>query len=503
MKNLIQIFFILSLAFSSLSCIKETTISAENIRNFNEPHRPQFHFSPPTNWMNDPNGMVYYEGEYHLFYQHNPEGNTWGPMHWGHAISTDLIYWEHMPIALYPDEHGTIFSGSVVVDIDNTSGLGTADNPPLVAIFTSHKMEAEREGKIDYQTQGIAYSLDKGRTWKKYEGNPVLKNPGIKDFRDPKVEWVELESGKGKWIMTLAVKDKISFYSSPNLIDWNYESDFNPGWAAYGGVWECPDLFKLTAPNGDEKWVLLVSINPGGPNGGSATQYFIGDFNGSKFTADDEEVKWVDYGTDNYAGVTWSNVPKPDGRRLFIGWMSNWQYANQVPTEVWRSANTLPRTLEIFDQKGKYLLASRPISEMEKIRKSSETVEGNEIKLPHELLELEMLIESTDFEVILANDNGEKVVISRKGNEILVDRSQSGLKGFSEEFLKIHSAPDLGRDLKELRLFLDRSSLELFFNDGEVVLTEILFPEAPYTKLSTKGLSQSVKIHSLKSIWEK
>jgi fructan beta-fructosidase len=503
MKNLIHIFFMLPLVFFSLSCTKEAAILTENARDFDEPHRPQFHFTPATNWMNDPNGMVYYEGEYHLFYQHNPGGNTWGPMHWGHAISKDLIHWEHMPIALYPDEHGTIFSGSAVVDINNTSGLGTMDNPPLVAIFTYHNEKAEREGKIDFQTQGIAYSIDKGRTWNKYEGNPVLKNPGIKDFRDPKVEWVELESGNGKWIMSLAVKDKITFYSSSNLIDWNFESDFQPKWAAYGGVWECPDLFKLTTPQGEEKWVLLVSINPGGPNGGSATQYFIGDFNGSKFTAADEEVKWIDYGTDNYAGVTWANVPKNDGRRLFIGWMSNWQYANQVPTEIWRSANTLPRTLEIFDQNGKYLLASRPISEIKTIRTASVTVEGNELKLPYELLEMELLIEANDFELTLANDNGEKVVLSRKGNEITVDRSQSGLKGFSEDFPKIHSAPDLGRELKELRLFLDRSSLELFFNDGEVVLTEILFPESPYTKLTTKGFGQSVKIHSLKSIWDK
>ena len=268
-------------------------------------------------------------------------------MHWGHAISEDMVHWEHQPVALFPDEHGTIFSGSAVADVNNTSGLGTAENPPLVAIFTYHDAEGEKAGKVDYQTQGIAYSTDKGRTWKKYDGNPVLKNPGIKDFRDPKVDWVETEPGNGKWIMTLAVKDKISFYSAPNLIDWNHESDFNPDWAAYGGVWECPDLFKLKTPNGDERWVLLVSINPGGPNGGSATQYFIGDFDGKNFIVEDNQVKWLDYGADNYAGVTWANIPKEDGRRLFIGWMSNWLYANST-YRSWRSANTLPRSLEIL-----------------------------------------------------------------------------------------------------------------------------------------------------------
>lgn len=501
MKNQIPIFYILLLVLAFFSCSQETKLSEENVRNFNETHRPQFHFSPATNWMNDPNGMVFYEGEYHLFYQHHPDGNTWGPMHWGHAISEDLVHWEHQNIALYPDEHGTIFSGSAVADIKNTSGLGTVDNPPLVAIFTYHDAEGSKAGKVDYQTQGIAYSTDKGRNWKKYDGNPVLKNPGIKDFRDPKVDWVETESGNGKWIMTLAVKDKISFYSSPNLIDWNHESDFNPDWAAYGGVWECPDLFKLTTPEGDEKWVLLVSINPGGPNGGSATQYFIGNFDGKRFTAGDEEVKWLDYGADNYAGVTWANIPKDDGRRLFIGWMSNWLYANQVPTEVWRSANTLPRSLEIFGDQDRYLVASKPVSELQNIRTTSETLEGSEISIPSELAEFELSISSSEFELILSNDNGEKVVISKKGSEIFVDRSQSGLTGFSNEFINLHSSPDLGLDLKKLRLFLDRSSLELFFNDGELVFTEILFPEAPYTKLNTKGFDQSVTIHSLRSIW--
>jgi fructan beta-fructosidase len=485
-----------------LACNRQNTQQVkEHTSEFNEPHRPQFHFSPAANWMNDPNGMVYFEGEYHLFYQYHPYGNTWGPMHWGHAISEDMVYWEHQPVALFPDKNGTIFSGSAVVDINNTSGLGTSENPPLVAIFTYHDAEGEKAGKVDYQTQGIAYSIDKGRTWKKYDGNPVLRNPGIKDFRDPKVEWVELESGKGKWIMSLAVKDKISFYSSTNLINWDHESDFNPEWAAYGGVWECPDLFKLNTPNGDEKWVLLVSINPGGPNGGSATQYFIGDFDGSKFIAEDEQVKWLDYGADNYAGVTWSNIPQEDGRRLFIGWMSNWMYANQVPTEVWRSANTIPRSLEIFGEKERYLIASKPIKELQKIRTISETFEGNEINIPHELAEVELNINSNEFELILSNDNGEKVVIYKKASQIFVDRGQSGLTGFSNDFVNLHSSPDLGLDLKKLRLFLDRSSIELFLNDGELVFTEILFPGSPFTKLNTKGFDKSVKIHTLKSIW--
>ena len=308
--------------------------------------------------MNDPNGMVFYEGEYHLFYQHYPDDNVWGPMHWGHTVSQDMVNWKHMPIALYPDELGYFFSGSAVIDWQNTSGLGTVDNPPMVAIYNYHEpVGAEDPDRTDFQYQGIAFSLDKGRTWTKYDNNPVLNNPGIRDFRDPKVMWFEPTQ---RWIMTLAVKDHISFYSSPDLISWTHESDFGLEVGGHGGVWECPDLFALQVDDSDEvKWVLLVSINPGGPAGGSATQYFVGEFDGASFImdpsfapqvtppagSDEERAVWMDYGPDNYAGVTWSDVPDSDGRRLFIGWMSNWSYSQVVPTTVWRSAMTVPREL--------------------------------------------------------------------------------------------------------------------------------------------------------------
>ena len=309
-----------------------------------EQYRPAFHFTPKEKWMNDPNGMVYYQGEYHLFYQYYPDDNVWGPMHWGHAVSKDMIHWEHLPIALYPDKLGYIFSGSCVIDWNNTTGFGSKENPPMVAIFTYHDPEGEKNKTIDFQTQGIAYSLDKGRTWTKYEGNPVIPNPGIKDFRDPKVIW---HQDTQKWVMSLAVKDHISFYSSKDLKSWKLESDFGEKAGAHGGVWECPDLFPLKDQNGNEKWVLLVSINPNGPQGGSATQYFVGDFDGKTFTPNHDKIKWIDYGADNYAGVTFSDIPAEDGRRLFIGWMSNWQYAQVVPTYTWRSAMTIPRELTL------------------------------------------------------------------------------------------------------------------------------------------------------------
>jgi beta-fructofuranosidase/levanase/fructan beta-fructosidase len=284
----LAIFFLL--LFGCVAKKKDQLTVSEN---FTEKHRPQYHFTPPSQWMNDPNGMVYYEGEYHLFYQYYPDSNVWGPMHWGHAISKDMISWEHLPIALYPDDLGYIFSGSAVVDWKNTSGLGTEENPPLIAIFTYHDPKGWESGAIDFQTQGMAFSLDKGRTWTKYENNPVLPNPGIADFRDPKVTWHEPSQ---KWIMTLAVWDHVSFYSSPNLIDWEKESDFGLEWGSHAGVWECPDLFEMRVEGSEEKrWVLLVSINPGGPQGGSATQYFIGDFDGTFFTLDSSFIN--DLGT--------------------------------------------------------------------------------------------------------------------------------------------------------------------------------------------------------------
>lgn len=485
----------------AIACAKEPTVMTETEPEFNETYRPQFHFTPPTNWMNDPNGMVYYDGEYHLFYQHHPNSNVWGPMHWGHAVSTDLVHWEHMPIALEPDSLGTIFSGSAVMDLNNTSGLGTAEAPAMVALYTYHDAEGEKAGQIDYQTQGMAYSKDKGRSWTKYDGNPVLQNPGIRDFRDPKVSWVETATDEGKWIMTLAVKDKISFYSSPNLIDWTFESDFNPDWAAYGGVWECPDLFPLTTADGEEKWVLFVSINPGGPNGGSATQYFIGDFDGSSFQVESSDVKWLDYGADNYAGVTWSNVPETDGRRLFIGWMSNWQYATVVPTEVWRSATTLPRSLRLVKQDKDFIVASAPVAELEQIRASSQSFSEKEIKLTGELVELELQPTEQEFTVEFSNAAGDRLVIMKKGDELSIDRSKSGRIDFWEGFGSVHQAPVLFGDIASVNIFLDRSSIEVFINEGELVMTEIIFPTEPYTQLNLQGFGSSHTIHYLASIW--
>ncbi len=462
-----------------------------------EAFRPQYHFTPKSGWMNDPNGMVYYEGEYHLFYQHYPDSTVWGPMHWGHAVSKNMVEWEELPIALYPDSLGMIFSGSAVVDWKNTSGFGTAEAPPLVAIFTYHDPVGDRAGRIDFQTQGIAYSVDNGRTWKKYDHNPVLKNPGIRDFRDPKVSWNEVSS---QWVMTLAVKDHIEFYGSPDLKKWTKLSEFGNSIGAHGGVWECPDLFPLTDAEGKVHWVLFVSINPGGPQGGSATQYFVGDFDGKKFIPQDTVTRWIDYGADNYAGVTWSDVPARDGRRLFIGWMSNWQYANVVPTQAWRSATTLPREVVLNKKADAYELKFIPAQELASIL--AEPTSYNETALlssPLSFIQFDV-DDSQEFNLTLSNDQNEKVVIKRNQGVLAVDRTSSGVVNFNTDFPAVHRLAVSDVEIRTVKIYVDLASIEIFINDGERVLTEIVFPTIPYTQVRLEKQNPQMKISTIKSV---
>jgi len=494
----------LGLLLTTISCNsdkKATHTSNEQksvLATYTEPHRPQFHFSPDSMWMNDPNGMVFYEGEYHLFYQYYPDSTVWGPMHWGHAVSTDLVHWDHLPIALYPDKLGYIFSGSAVADLRNTSGFGSEGNPPLVAIYTYHDAVGADAGKIDYQTQGIAYSLDKGRTWTKYEGNPVLSNPGIQDFRDPKVFWHEETS---KWIMILAVKDRIHLYSSDNLKEWQKESEFGEHAGAHGGVWECPDLFPLTK-DGITKWVLLLSINPGGPNGGSATQYFVGDFDGHQFTVNHSDERWIDFGPDNYAGVTWSNV---DDRKLFIGWMSNWHYSQVVPTERWRSAMTIPRELSFEEIGNEYYVKSDPVAEMENLI-DKEPVATDSASLINGLARIEISrVEVSSFRIFLSNNMDEKLIIGfdKEANRYYVDRSQSGKVDFNEGFRNVVYAPRITESDKiDLTLFVDHSSVEVFADDGLSVMTTIFFPNENFTVVGYEIEGEpEISVNPIEGIW--
>nr|WP_321450961.1 glycoside hydrolase family 32 protein [uncultured Carboxylicivirga sp.] len=514
------IFLIPMLIWACSSGSDEQTESKE--KRYTEQYRPQYHFSPDSAWMNDPNGMVYYDGEYHLFYQYYPDSTVWGPMHWGHAVSTDLVHWQHLPIALYPDSLGYIFSGSAVVDWKNTSGLGTQENPPLIAIYTYHNALIAEAGGVDVESQAIAYSLDKGRSWIKYEGNPVIPNDGNRDFRDPNVFWNE---DIQKWNLVLSAHDHVQIYSSDNLKDWKYESDFGVDAGGHGGVWECPDLFPLKVDDTDEtKWVLIVNINPGGPNGGSATQYFTGEFDGCKFTADTKETKWLDWGHDNYAGVTWADVPKEDGRRIFMGWMSNWDYAQVVPTKKWRSAMTLPRVLSLVKKKDEFIVRSTPVEEINKII-NTETVISNQVKsISDEVLlntkgiNLNQSHLVFDFElgdsiphefgIILENNLNEQIkfgyVDSTK--QFQFDRTQSGNLSFSEKFAHISTAPYQTGSTLNLEIFIDAASMEIFVDNGDLVMTEIFFSTQPFSKLKIFSNGQAIsmtysQLAEIKSIW--
>lgn len=479
----------------SAVCCKEMKLSDTFDTGNREKFRPTYHFSPLYGWMNDPNGMVYKDGEYHLFYQHNPYGSKWGNMHWGHAISKDLINWEHRPDAITPDALGTIFSGSAVVDTDNTAGFGAG---AIVAIYTQNS---------DRQVQSIAYSTDNGRSFTKYENNPVLTSDA-RDFRDPKVFW---HKETQRWIMLLAVGQEMQIFSSSNLKDWAFESSFGEGQGAHGGVWECPDLFELPVDGTNEKkWVLLCNLNPGGPFGGSATQYFVGTFNGKEFVNESpSQTKWMDWGKDHYATVTWSDAP--DNRRIAIAWMSNWQYANDVPTSQYRSPNSVPRDLSLFTVDGETYLQSAPSPELLKLRDISkkrsfkvngtrtikDMIAGNE-----GAYEIELTIENQYADVIgfrLYNDKGEEVDMQydMKEKKFSMDRRKSGDVGFNENFpMLTWTAIESGKDELKLRLFVDKSSVEAFGDGGRFVMTNQVFPSEPYTHIDFYSKGGAYKVDS-------
>ncbi|MNR92205.1 Levanase precursor [compost metagenome] len=491
------------------------TIIIDSTKLYKEPYRPQFHFSPEKKWMNDPNGMVYYKGIYHLFYQYYPEDIVWGPMHWGHATSTDLIHWEHKKIALFPDKLGLIFSGSAVIDLHNTSGLGTKENPPMIAIFTYHDMEIEKAGKVNTQSQGLAYSLDEGETWTKYDQNPIISNLVLKDFRDPKVFWNDTTK---IWNMVLVAGDHAKFYTSKNLINWELQSEFGKNIGAHGGVWECPDIFKLKVGDSqEEKWVLLISINPGAPNGGSGTQYFIGDFDGKRFTTDQKDIKWIDYGADNYAGVTYNDAP--NGKRIFIGWMSNWLYARNTPTKNWRSAMTLPRELSLSKTNGNYVLKSSPVEQFKKQQVSAFSKDLISIKAGEKTTftydyfnqsELQFNTEAKNLKLVFSNDVNDSLVINydAKQKTFSIDRRHSGIVDFEKTFGKdIHKThiPNITSNTIDYQIILDWSSVEIFLNGGVYSFTEQIFPQKPYTKLSIQtDENQEIKnltVNKIKGIW--
>ena len=435
-----------------------------------EKFRSIYHHTPVYGWMNDPNGMFYKDGVWHLYYQYNPYGSQWENMTWAHSTSTDLIHWKNHGEVIQPDALGTIFSGSSVVDKENTAGFG---KDAVVAFYTSAGAA---------QTQSIAYSTDNGETFKKYVNNPILTSD-VPDFRDPNVFWNE---DVKQWNLILAAGQQMNIYSSKNLKDWKFESSFGEGYGNHGGVWECPDLLKM-----GDKWVLICNINPGGPFGGSATQYFVGSFDGHKFTCESkpEVTKWMDYGKDHYATVSFSNAP--DGRIVVLPWMSNWQYANQVPTQQFRSANGLPRDLGLYSYNGEDYVSVKP---------SPEVFAAFE-KKPSGRLQPAAYIEVTNIKsnasIVLSNDKGERVtmVYDGKNATFSMDRTESGVTDFHSDFKAKTVAPTNGV-IKSMQIFIDRCSIEAFDTEGKVAMTNLVFPSKPYDKIIVKGCK--VKIYELK-----
>ena len=439
-------------AVGEFVCWKDIKFSNTFDTTNRERFRPVYHHTPLYGWMNDPNGMFYKDGVWHLYYQYNPYGSQWENMHWGHSTSRDLIHWEHQPMALEPDWLGSIFSGSCVTNGDE-----------VVALYTSAG---------HHQMQSMAVSKDGGRTFQKYSGNPVLTTSDVPDFRDPRPFWNE---DIRAWNLILAAGQEMRIYSSKDLKEWKYESSFGKEYGNHSGVWECPDLFKI-----DNKWVLLCNINPGGPFGGSATQYFIGDFDGKKFTCESmpKVTKWMDYGKDHYATVSFYNAPK--NRRVVLAWMSNWQYANQVPTKQFRSANSIPRDLGLFNHGEETYLSVVPSEEMLAVR-------GQKLKKPTETCEIVVDVKGSAV-IELANAKGEKVVMNYDAQKetFSMDRTKSGDVSFSESFPCETTAPTYG-SVRQLRIFIDRCSVEAFDSSGKMAMTNLVFPSEPYNNIKVKG----------------
>ena len=466
-----------------------------------EKFRPVYHHTPAYGWMNDPNGMFYKDGVYHLYFQHNPYGSTWGNMTWGHSTTTDLVNWNYEGLAIKPDAWGAVFSGSAVVDYDNTAGFG---KNAVVAFYTSAKSSPWG----DTQSQSMAYSLDNGKTFVKYAYNPVVTS-SKRDFRDPKVFWYAPDK---HWVMILAGGQEMDIYSSKNLKDWKYESSFGAKQGAHGGVWECPDLVELPVEGAKEKkWVLICNINPGGPFGGNAAQYFVGTFDGKKFVNESPtQTKWMDWGKDHYATVTFSNAS--GGRCIALGWMSNWQYQTVLPTLQYRGSNTIARDLTLYRQDGELLLRCTPSPEIEKARMQKVSVPSFKVSDSYDLAsllegndgayEIDMTIKNSGASKImftLSNDKGEKVNmyydIMRK--QFVMDRSESGKVDFSVDFPAVTVAPVYDTDNIRLRLFVDRTSIEAFGEGGKFVMTNQVFPTEPYNKMSFVSVRGNFTVKSM------
>lgn len=469
----------------------------------NEPFRPQFHFTPQKGWLNDPNGLVFYEGEYHLFYQFYPDDTVWGPMHWGHAVSRDLVNWQHLPIALFPDELGYIYSGSAVIDWHDTAGFG---KEAMVLVFTHHHPDTLN------QSQSLACSIDNGRSWTKYAGNPILSpSENFRDFRDPKVFWYEAEAGLGHWVMAVSAKNEILFYASDNLIDWQENGRFHHPQNPETRLWETPDLFQLPiAGRSESRWVLTIGTGDQIPGSKIGTQYVIGQFDGKTFTLDNQagDMYWADFGADFFAAQAWNSVP--DKRKIWIAWMNNWRYAEKTPASTWRGALTIPRALRLVETEVGLRLAQTPLSELKQLRDARwlwqniavqpaqpfrPFVKGNTLEI---IAEFEGIAHADQLGVRVLSSNGNAMTIGCDPQKqiLFTDRRQAGQVDFHEEFPSVHQAElPLANGRLHLHIFVDRSMVEVFANDGLICFSERVFPDESSTgiEIFTEGVAVQLK----------
>ncbi|WP_159697719.1 glycoside hydrolase family 32 protein [Arthrobacter sp. 18067] len=506
-------------AFSAASCTASPTpvpTSAAPAPTPSDPWRPVAHLTAEKNWLNDPNGLVYHNGTYHAFYQYNPRGNSWGNMSWGHSTSTDLVHWEQQPVAMEASPEEEIFSGCIVMDTNNASGLGSAGNPPMVALYTSAygKNGALPQGT---QAQSLAFSLDKGTTWQKYQGNPVLNlAPTNNNFRDPKITWYEPGN---YWVMTTVVADAhvVKMFKSTDLLQWDYLSDFS-GVGAQGGLWEVPELLQMKVEGSTaKKWVMLLSINPGGIAGGSGMQYFVGEFDGTRFTAENaaapdgplSESQWLDHGADYYAANSISGAP--GDKPVLLGWMGNWDYAQHVPTTPWRGSMAIPRELTLVRGERRFelrsVIASAARAAFERAGSevkgknltigSSPQALGKDFTGRTQLIELEMELTSAREAGLLLRQSpdakaGLRISYNKENHTVRVDRSKAGTGNFSEKFSPFHEValPSPGTDGKvKLTILLDSSSVEVFVQDGAAVISDTFFPDWDNTGASAFSMN--------------
>jgi fructan beta-fructosidase len=492
-------------SFFACSFILVLAFAAAQIA-YQEPYRPQVHFSPREHWTNDPNGLVFFHGEYHLFFQFNPIGREWGHMSWGHAISTDLLHWNELPVAI-PEKNGEmVFTGSVVVDGRNTSGFCAPGKECLVAIYTGHRQSPQR------QTQNIAYSVDDGRTWTRYTGNPVL-DLHMADFRDPSVSW-DAQEGHWRMAVSLPTEHKIGFYASPDLKKWTHLSDFGPA-GDVDGDWECPDLVRIPAESGSwDLWALKVGLNPGAPQGGSGEQYFLGHFDGQRFVASGARGShgWTNYGKDDYCAISFNGLP-PGERPVLIGWMNNWQYAAQLPTSPWRGQMSLPRRLSLVRDEAGLAIKQEPVTaplrtEHTIIRQT----QSGEIKSIQESpfeLDLQFVQPSEqNFGIRLYTDDQHwtEIGFDRSKREFYMDRTKSG-RAITADFLTKTTAPLAENRPYDLKVIVDRSSLEAYGQNGTIAMTNLVFASSDKSRLalfskSGKPVAVTGGIWRLRTIWK-